>query len=236
MRTACRRRVAAGAGASRRARSRRRMRVRPAAWWWAAPPRSARPASNTRSTSPPSAPRSTGRASTSAASRACTFSQPSASAVTLNRVIGPDPSQIAGRIDANGQIILINQSGVIFYKGAQVNTAGLMVIAAGDQQPELHGRQAWCSTSPASPNAAVVNQGTITVEAGGAGGAGGAAGGEFRGDHGEAGPRGAGRGEDGDARSVWRRAAVARREQPGDAGADGAGRQAGDGAGDQHRA
>ncbi|MGA9010956.1 MAG: filamentous hemagglutinin N-terminal domain-containing protein, partial [Acetobacteraceae bacterium] len=60
-----------------------------------------------------------------------TFSQPSASAVALNRVTGPDPSQIAGRIDANGQIILVNQSGVNFYKGAQINAAGVMVSAAG---------------------------------------------------------------------------------------------------------
>ena len=59
-----------------------------------------------------------------------TFIQPSASAVALNRVTGPDPSQIAGRIDANGQIILVNQSGVNFYKGAQVNAAGVMVSAA----------------------------------------------------------------------------------------------------------
>ena len=60
-----------------------------------------------------------------------TFAQPSASAVALNRVTGPDPSQIAGRIDANGQIVLVNQSGVNFYQGAQVNAAGVMVSAAG---------------------------------------------------------------------------------------------------------
>src|SRR5579859_1300687 len=59
------------------------------------------------------------------------FHQPSASAVTLNRVVGPDPSQIAGRIDANGQVVLINQSGVTFFKGAQVNTNGLVVSAIG---------------------------------------------------------------------------------------------------------
>ena len=74
------------------------------------------------------------------------FVQPSSSAVALNRVVGPNPSQIAGQIDANGQIILINQSGVIFYKGAQVNTAGLIVSAAGMSDRQLHGRPAWCST------------------------------------------------------------------------------------------
>jgi filamentous hemagglutinin family protein len=59
-----------------------------------------------------------------------TFAQPSASAVALNRVTGPDPSRIAGRIDANGQIVLVNQSGVNFYQGAQVNAAGVMVSTA----------------------------------------------------------------------------------------------------------
>src|ERR1700756_5129519 len=60
-----------------------------------------------------------------------TFNQPSAQSVTLNRVVGPDPSQIAGRIDANGQVVLTNQSGVTFYKGAQGNTNGLVVSAIG---------------------------------------------------------------------------------------------------------
>ena len=51
------------------------------------------------------------------------FIQPNSSAVMLNKVVGPDLSQIAGRIDANGQIIIENQSGVIFYKGSEGNTA-----------------------------------------------------------------------------------------------------------------
>ena len=47
------------------------------------------------------------------------FKQPSSSAITLNRVDGPNPSRIAGQINANGQIILENQSGVTFYKGSR---------------------------------------------------------------------------------------------------------------------
>ena len=90
------------------------------------------------------------------------FNQPSTSAIALNRVVGPDPSQIAGRIDANGQIILVNQSGVTFFRGAQVNTSGLMVTAAGI------GNGAFMAGStkfdqPALPNARVVNQGIITI-------------------------------------------------------------------------
>src|SRR5690349_16688335 len=43
-----------------------------------------------------------------------TFTQPSASAIALNRVWGADPSQIMGRISANGQVFLSNPNGVLF--------------------------------------------------------------------------------------------------------------------------
>jgi filamentous hemagglutinin family protein len=91
-----------------------------------------------------------------------TFNQPSASSVTLNRVTGPDPSQIAGRIDANGQIVLVNQSGVTFYKGSQVNANGLIATAAGISTPNF---MAGVMTfdQAAKPNARIDNQGTITV-------------------------------------------------------------------------
>ena len=90
------------------------------------------------------------------------FVQPSASAVALNRVLSSNPSLIAGHIDANGQIILINQSGVIFTHGAQVNTAGLIVSAAGMSDVNfMAGKLVF--DQPGNPNAAVVNRGTLTV-------------------------------------------------------------------------
>jgi filamentous hemagglutinin family protein len=49
------------------------------------------------------------------------FNQPSSSAATLNRVLDPNPSQIFGRINANGQIFLTNPSGIYFGKSASVN-------------------------------------------------------------------------------------------------------------------
>ena len=86
------------------------------------------------------------------------FVQPSSTSVALNRVLSADPSLIAGQIDANGQIILINQSGVIFYQGAQVNTAGLIVSAAGMSDVNfMAGKLVF--DQAANPNAAIVNQG-----------------------------------------------------------------------------
>jgi len=54
------------------------------------------------------------------------FQQPGATSSTLNRVVGSDPSAIFGQINANGQVFLINNSGVLFAPGAQVNAAGLV--------------------------------------------------------------------------------------------------------------
>lgn len=46
--------------------------------------------------------------------------QNSASSVLLNRVVGNDPSQIFGKLTANGQVILINPNGIVFGKGGSV--------------------------------------------------------------------------------------------------------------------
>ncbi len=54
------------------------------------------------------------------------FLQPSASSIALNQIGGVSPSFIYGHLLANGQIFLINPSGIVFGKGAQVNVGGLI--------------------------------------------------------------------------------------------------------------
>jgi len=54
------------------------------------------------------------------------FVQPSAGAIALNRVVGQDPSQILGRLGANGQVFIVNPNGVLFGAGAQVSAAGVL--------------------------------------------------------------------------------------------------------------
>ncbi len=54
------------------------------------------------------------------------FNQPSASSTALNRIHDSSPSQIFGRLGANGNVYLINQNGIVFGNGAQVNVRGLI--------------------------------------------------------------------------------------------------------------
>ena len=51
--------------------------------------------------------------------------QPSSTAQLLNNIWSTDPSVIAGRLSANGQVYLYNQNGIIFDKGAQINVGSL---------------------------------------------------------------------------------------------------------------
>ena len=93
------------------------------------------------------------------------FNQPSASSVTLNRVVGGDPSQIMGRINATGQVFLVNPGGVIFGPKSQVDVGGLVVTTMGISNDDfMSGKTSFAGTgSPAS----VVNQGTLQAAIGG---------------------------------------------------------------------
>ena len=57
------------------------------------------------------------------------FNQPNETAVALNQIFQSDPSRIFGAINANGQVYLINQNGIVFGESAQVNVSGLIASA-----------------------------------------------------------------------------------------------------------
>jgi filamentous hemagglutinin family protein len=91
------------------------------------------------------------------------FRQPSASAVTLVRVAGPDPSEVAGRILSNGSVIITNRSGIRFLKGAMANDATLIASAASlTNQNFMAGQMVF--DQQAEADAAVSNAGNITVK------------------------------------------------------------------------
>ncbi len=61
-----------------------------------------------------------------AAGNSVTFAQPNASAIALNRIFEGNPSQIFGKLSANGQIYLVNLNGFVFGANSTVNVAGLI--------------------------------------------------------------------------------------------------------------
>jgi len=92
------------------------------------------------------------------------FQQPSAASITLNRVTGPDPSVIAGRMTANGQIALVNQSGVLVTQGAQVQAQSVIISTADiSNQAFMAGGPRLHFDRPGQPGARIENQGSITV-------------------------------------------------------------------------
>lgn len=92
------------------------------------------------------------------------FVQPGASSIALNRVIGGDASKIYGVLQANGQVFLVNPNGVLFARGAQVSTAGLLASTRDISVADFMDGKYRLS---GSGNGKVVNEGAITAGNGG---------------------------------------------------------------------
>ncbi|HET9395240.1 MAG TPA: filamentous hemagglutinin N-terminal domain-containing protein, partial [Nitrospiraceae bacterium] len=96
------------------------------------------------------------------------FRQPNAESVALNKIWQADPSRILGALRANGQVYLINQNGILFGEGAQVNVSGL-VASALDITPEAVERgiaQAATTGAPAFKAFTETGGGAVRVERG----------------------------------------------------------------------
>jgi len=94
------------------------------------------------------------------------FLQPGVTSVAINRVIGGSPSQILGQITANGRIVLNNPTSITFGPGAMVNVGGLLATTLSLKDADaLAGHYVFQQGSGSLGS--IVNQGTITVPAGG---------------------------------------------------------------------
>lgn len=108
------------------------------------------------------------------------FDQQDQSWKVLNRVVGDGYSQIYGSLSAKGQVYLLNQNGILFGPGAQVNVHTLVASSLNMREEDyLHtdpgtgqeyvefpkfsaaGREAYYH-DPSRPKATVANHGTIT--------------------------------------------------------------------------
>ena len=88
------------------------------------------------------------------------FIQPSESSRVLNRVRSEDPSTIAGKLLANGQVYIVNQAGIYFTDGALVDVGALYAVAGDMLDHEFLAGQDHFSDVAGK----VVNDGTIMAE------------------------------------------------------------------------
>ena len=91
------------------------------------------------------------------------FLQPSSSSIALNRIIGNNASSIFGRLTANGRIILVNPSGILFMPGSRVDVAGLIATTANINTNDFMNGNYRFNESSTQPGKTVINRGTIHV-------------------------------------------------------------------------
>jgi filamentous hemagglutinin family protein len=92
-----------------------------------------------------------------------TFDQPNASALAINH-IGGAATSFDGTLTANGRIFLINQNGITFGAGAQVNVGSLLATTAELDRCKSKHRS---FTFSGDGYGSVINNGNITVSDGG---------------------------------------------------------------------
>ena len=93
------------------------------------------------------------------------FQQPNASSVVLNRVVGNEQSVIAGAMNANGQVFLLNSNGVLFTGTSSVNVGGLVASTLNLSDADfMAGRNTFSANGS---KASVINLGTINAADGG---------------------------------------------------------------------
>ncbi|MDB5823714.1 MAG: hypothetical protein JWR21_2418 [Herminiimonas sp.] len=92
------------------------------------------------------------------------FSQPGRSSIVLNRV-GPGQTSFNGTLTANGQVFVVNPSGILFGVGSQVNVGGLVASSHAISDADFLAGVYRFSGSGASGN--VTNLGTLNATGGG---------------------------------------------------------------------
>ncbi len=95
------------------------------------------------------------------------FIQPSSRSMALNRVVGEDPSEILGRLLANGRIFLINPNGILFGKKARIDTGSFLASTLDISNEDfLEGHYVFEQKEGYAPGY-IINRGVIKAAPGG---------------------------------------------------------------------
>jgi filamentous hemagglutinin family protein len=97
-----------------------------------------------------------------AAGETTSFLQPSANSVVLNVIGGANPSQIFGRLNANGTVILENANGFYFGPDSMIKVGGSFIATTAPLIPDFGAGSSW-QFSGMPPLASIVNYGQIEV-------------------------------------------------------------------------
>lgn len=93
--------------------------------------------------------------------------QPSATSLSINRVVTNTPSLIFGTLSSNGQVVLVNQAGIAVGTGALVDTAGFTASVLGMQDADaLAGRLRFTNEGFAGATGVLTVQGNIIARGG----------------------------------------------------------------------
>ncbi|MBK1694362.1 hypothetical protein CKO09_06350 [Chromatium weissei] len=91
--------------------------------------------------------------------------QPNRNSAVLNRVTTARPSEIHGKINANGQVFVINPSGIVFGKNSQVNVGGIVASTLDIEDRDFMAEKHQFKRKNATGK--IVNHGKITAADGG---------------------------------------------------------------------
>lgn len=98
------------------------------------------------------------------------YAQPDRNAIALNRVTGGQQSVIAGNLNANGNVVLVNPNGVVFTKNSSVDVGGLVASTARLNDEAMknfgNGKDSLGLSLDKDSTASVINEGQIKAQGG----------------------------------------------------------------------
>lgn len=100
------------------------------------------------------------------ASEKVQYFQPGSSSISLNRVIGQDPSLIYGQLSANGQVWVINPNGMLIGNGTSINVGSFLGSTLNINDNDfMNGNYKFINTTGSLSS--ITNHGDITAADGG---------------------------------------------------------------------